>query len=183
MRLWTLTLYLMTMLLMPLAVAEASESNIDMLFSRLGQVSTDEEAAVLRHAVEALWRRGDDATLTLLMGRVESALQRQNYTVALNLLNHIVKLAPDWAEAWNSRASLHALLEDDTGALADFDRALRLEPRHFDALASEGTILLRQGKKPEALKAYQRALFLCPHRPQLQTQVRRLILDVEGQDI
>ena len=183
MRFWTLILCIVQVLLMPPLACAASEGELDRLFSRMGQVSTDDDAAILRQSIEAHWRRGDGDTLNLLMSRVQSAVQAQNYTVALNLLNHLVKLAPDWAEAWNSRAALRALLEDDTGALTDFDRALRLEPRHFDALVGEGMIFMQQGKKPEALKAYQRALFLCPHWPQLDMNIRQLILDVEGQDI
>ena len=48
-------------------------------------------------------------------------------------------------------------------ALADIDRVLALEPRHFGAIAGIGLIKEQQGKLEEAVEAYARALAIDPN--------------------
>jgi cellulose synthase operon protein C len=53
-----------------------------------------------------------------------------------------VELAPDSAYAWNMKASVaHATL-DVAGALAGYDKALELEPRHVDARVARAALLI-----------------------------------------
>jgi tetratricopeptide (TPR) repeat protein len=186
MRSWTLLFYCAITLYTPLMAAQANSAvtaDVDQLFSGLAQATSEIEAASLRHKIEHIWLDGDGPTLSLLMSRAQQAAAGQNYGVALTLLNQTIKLAPDWAEAWNRRAGLRSQLGDEVGALADLSRALSLEPRHFDALATQGLILKHQDKKTDALKAFLVALQLCPNWPELETQVKALKREVEGQDI
>eukprot|EP01037_Dinobryon_pediforme_P006994 gene6994-7063_t len=164
----------------PVAAAEAPRSRVaelNQLFNRLGQAETPEETVRLQVQIEHVWIKGDGPTLDLLMSRALAAVESQNYDIALNLLNHMLKLAPDWAEAWNKRATIRYILNDDTGSLADIGRVLSLEPRHFGALAGEGAILTRQGKKAEALQAYRQALKISPQWADLKKLVERLSLE------
>jgi len=173
-------------LLTPLEAGEPSTPyarQLDQLFNRLSHAASAEDTAALRLSIEQIWLKGDGPTLSLLMSRAQTAMQKQNYAVAVSLLNHLVKLAPDWAEAWNRRAAVRYQLNDEAGALTDIRHALQLEPRHFDAWIGEGTLLVQQGKKVDALQAYTHALVLCPQWPELQKRVQHLQLAVEGQDI
>ncbi|WP_370194784.1 tetratricopeptide repeat protein, partial [Aurantimonas coralicida] len=57
-----------------------------------------------------------------------------------------VAAAPDYAEAFNQRGFVRFLQEDFDGALADVDRAITLEPKHFAAMSGRAIILMRQGR-------------------------------------
>ena len=65
--------------------------------------------------------------------------------VSRTLLDKLIVLQPDWAEAWNKRATVRYLMDDEQGSMADIARVLVLEPRHFGALSGMGMILERGG--------------------------------------
>ena len=69
---------------------------------------------------------------------------------------------PDWAEGWNKRATVLYLMGEHDRSLADIDRVLALEPRHFGAIAGIGLIRIEKGEMREALAAFRRALAINP---------------------
>lgn len=163
--------------------AQPVNDRLGRLFSRLAQAANAAETQTIAAQIEQIWLTGQGPTLELLMSRAISATQSQDYEIALDLLNHVVKLAPGWAEAWNKRATVRYLLGDDAGSLADIYRTLSLEPRHFGALAGEAMILQRADKKAEALQTYRQISSLAPFWPNLKQQIDHLSLEVEGQGI
>jgi cytochrome c-type biogenesis protein CcmH/NrfG len=67
--------------------------------------------------------------------------------------------------------------------MADLHRALTIEPRHFNAWAGLGHILMASDDKARALEAYRRALRINPKFAPVQTLVTRLAPEVDGQDL
>jgi len=90
----------------------------------------------------------------LIMGRAPA--------LAMPVLDDIVARAPNWAEGWNKRATALYLMGEYDRSLADIDRVLVLEPRHFGALAGLGLIRIEKGEIREALAAFRRALAVNP---------------------
>ena len=100
--------------------------------------------------------------LDLLMEQVAALIGQGLVPPALPLLDDMVARAPEWAEAWNKRATALYLAGEHDRSLADIDRVLALEPRHFGALAGMGLIRIAKGQFREALAAYRRALAVNP---------------------
>jgi tetratricopeptide (TPR) repeat protein len=97
-----------------------------------------------------------------LMAQAAMLIDLGMHPLALPLLNDIVKRAPDWAEGWNKRATALYLAGEHDLSLADIDRVLVLEPRHFGALAGMGLIRIARGEYRDALAAYRKALAVNP---------------------
>jgi len=122
-------------------------------------------------------------TAVLLMMRAKAAMDAQQIDVALKLLDAIIKLRPDWTEAWNRRATLYYLQNDYARSLADIQQVLAREPRHFGALAGLGMIMEDLGDDKRALEAFRKALAVNPHLEKVPELVRQLSEKVEGRDI
>jgi len=67
--------------------------------------------------------------------------------------------------------------------VADVERTLDLEPRHFGALSGLGLIYMRLRKEAAALDAFERALIVNPHLGQAKAAVKRLRPAVKGKNI
>lgn len=76
-----------------------------------------------------------------------------------------VELSPNNAYAWNMKASvLHASF-DMSGALAAYDRALTLEPRHVDARVARAALLIDLKREADAGKDLEFLLTSAPDEP------------------
>lgn len=156
---------------------------IDALLKQL-EAATDEKAAsVIEEAVWQLWLHSGSDTVDLLMSRVIAAMKADDYSLALELLNHIVKLKPDYAEGWNKRATVFFYLRDYASSLRDVERTLSLEPRHFGALAGLGLIFQELGQREQALKAFRRALAVHPYLSAVRKAEKKLSEELEGRGI
>lgn len=113
--------------------------------------------------VWALWISHSDPAAESLMAEAVDALAAGEFDKARPLLDELVACYPDWAEAWNKRATLAFVEDRDADAVTDITQTLRLEPRHFGAVAGFGQICLRHGHVHEARAAFAVALTLNPH--------------------
>jgi tetratricopeptide (TPR) repeat protein len=159
------------------------KQKLDALFEHLRDARKPKEAQQIALSIESLWLQSLSDTANLLMQRATASIEAQNFALALSLLDKLVALEPDWAEAWNTRARVRFMSEDLDGAMADIHRAIRLEPRHFGALTGMGMILQREGFAQRALEVLNKALAIYPLAPDIQKLVETLTLEVEGQDI
>ena len=103
--------------------------------------------------------------------------------VAQKLLDSLVKLRPDYIEAWNRRATLYYLRNDYARSLQDIEQVLVREPRHFGALAGLGMIMQDIGDEKRALDAFRKALAINPHLEKVPDLIKSLSEKVEGRDI
>jgi tetratricopeptide (TPR) repeat protein len=117
------------------------------------------------------------------MLRAKAAIEAQKVDVALKLLDAVIKLRPDYVEAWNRRATLYYLKNDYTHSLEDIRQVLIREPRHFGALAGLGMIMQDIGDERRALEAFRKALAVNPHLEKVPDLVKSLTEKVEGRDI
>ena len=100
---------------------------------------------------------------------------------ALAAFDRVVELAPDYAEGWNKRATLHYLRGNYVASVDDIERALDLEPRHFGALSGLAMVSLAIGEEERALDAFEAALAIHPHLAGADTHIRNLRKRVRGE--
>ncbi len=157
--------------------------NIEFLFGALKAAPDAETAKAVENRIMALWIASGSDTADLLMTRVKTAIDAKDLDLALELLDAIVEIKPDYLEAWNRRATLHFMRNDYNQSLADIRQVLAREPRHFGALAGLGMIMQEFGDEKRALEIFRRALDLHPHLPRIPDLVKTLSEKVDGRDI
>lgn len=161
----------------------ARPSTLDDLFARLAAAGDEAEAKGIAGLIERRFARSGSDTADLLMSRAGQALGHKDAPLAIELLDRVTQLRPNWAEAWSRRASAFYLLDDPVDALADLNQALRHEPRHWGAWAALGHIRMAGGDKRGALEAYRKALALHPFVEGLTAAVGRLAPEIDGRDL
>ncbi|MBV8926593.1 MAG: tetratricopeptide repeat protein [Bradyrhizobium sp.] len=156
---------------------------LEFLFGALKAAPDEASAKHVEARIWAIWLQTPSDTAALLMMRAKAAMDAQQIDVALKLLDAIIKLRPDYTEAWNRRATLYYLQNDYTHSLADIEQVLIREPRHFGALAGLGMIMQDLGDDKRALDAFRKALAINPHLEKVPELIKTLSEKVEGRDI
>ncbi len=156
---------------------------LDFLFGALKAAPDEASARHVEARIWALWLQTPSDTAALLMLRAKAAIDAQNVDVALKLLDAVIKLRPDYIEAWNRRATIYYLKSDYAHSLEDIRQVLIREPRHFGALAGLGMIMQDVGDEKRALEAFRKALAVNPHLEKVPEMVKQLSEKVEGRDI
>ena len=157
--------------------------NLDFLFGALKAAPDDASARHVEARIWAIWLQTPSDTAALLMARAKAAVDAQKMDVAIKLLDAVIKLRPDYIEAWNRRATLYYMQNDYGHALADIQQVLIRETRHFGALAGLGMIMQDLGDDKRALDAFRKALAVNPHLEKVPDLVKSLSEKVEGRDI
>jgi tetratricopeptide (TPR) repeat protein len=157
--------------------------NLDRLFEALKVAPDEESAKYVEGRIWAIWLSSTSDTANLLMSRVKSAVDAEDYDLAIKLLNSIIEIKPDFVEAWNRRATVYYAKKDFARSLSDIREVLAREPRHFGALSGLGIILQESGDERHALEVFRRALAIHPHLERIPEVVKRLADKVDGRDI
>jgi len=162
--------------------AAQRRDRLDALFTRLA--AADERGwEPVQAEIWALWTQSGSASMDLLLQRAAKAIEAGDLDAALGFANDLVRLDPDFAEGWNQRATIHFMRGELGRSVADIQRTLALEPRHFGAIFGLGMILERTGDKKGAMLAYRRGLELHPNLPGAREAVDRLAPDVDGREL
>ena len=147
---------------LPKAALGNRTQNLDFLFGALKVAPDDTIAKAVEERIWAQWVVSRSDTANLLMTRVKTAIEAKETDLAIQLLDSIVKIKPDYIEAWNRRATLYYMKKDYGHSLADLREVLKREPRHFGALSGLGLIMQDIGDDKQALEVYRRALAVYP---------------------
>jgi tetratricopeptide (TPR) repeat protein len=157
--------------------------NLEFLFGALKVAPDETSAKAIEQRIWALWVVSPSDTANLLMTRVRTAIEAKDTDLALKLLDGIVKIKPDYIEAWNRRATLYYMQKDFGHSIADIREVLKREPRHFGALMGLAMIMQEIGDDKQALEVYRRLLAVYPKMQRIPDLVKTLQEKVEGRDI
>lgn len=126
------------------------------------------------------WSQSGSPAMDLLLDRGRTAMEQGDWDRAIEHLTALTDHAPDFAEGWNARATAYYHSGRYGPAVADIQRTLALDPRHFGAISGLALILEELGYTRDALKAYREVQAIHPHRPNLEETIERLEKEVGG---
>ena len=155
---------------------------LDKLFAELAAAPNAAEAAPIEQRIWILWSTSGSPTVDILLERAQGAEAVGDNSRARAFLDEAAKLKPGYAEIYNRRAALAFAQEDFPAAIADIERTLEREPRHFGAYAGLGMIYEGLGEERAALEAYESALEINPNMESAKAGRERLKRETEGRE-
>jgi tetratricopeptide (TPR) repeat protein len=154
--------------------ARTLPSRLDEHFDKLAACETPEQAIRIEDEIWGAWMYDGHEGAELALERASADMAARRFDLAETRLAILLRRRPDWAEAWNKRATLCYLMERDDESVAAIHRTLEIEPRHFGALCGLGEILRAMGDFLSALLAFARALRVHPCLQEARRTVEEL---------
>ena len=131
----------------------------------LRALSDDDEVVrvLAEHSIWKVWSRSGDAEADGLLQIGIEQMSRGDGAAAVETFTKIIERKPEFAEAWNKRATVYFLMGEHEKSLEDCDEVMKRNPAHFGALAGYGQIYLRLDEPERALEYFRRALRINPN--------------------
>ena len=156
--------------------ADQNDPRLDPLFADLKTSLSAAAAQEVEHQIWAYWLLfPNDQTIENTMNAAMLMMERGHLRSAEHIFSRIIERAPEFAEAWNKRATVRFIAGDRRGSANDIARVLQLEPRHFGALSGLGMIHMHNGDWQNALETYELAFSINPYL----ANVRMIIEDLK----
>jgi tetratricopeptide (TPR) repeat protein len=162
MRLFKYLLILIVLINFNLAKSEDRDNQLNRLFNEL----KINNLALVYGTEQKIWEiwstHPTDENLTLELLKGSNLMQGDTISESIKIFSKLIKLDPNWAEAWNKRATALYLIGDYEGSQKDIDKVLELEDRHFGALAGQGLVNIKLENYEKAIESYKRAQEIYP---------------------
>ena len=149
------------------ANAEERNNKLDKLFTQLKNTKELSSAQVIEKEIWEIWsihpsddRRG--FRLTELLTQGTRLMNMGELSKAYKIFTQIIAVEPDWAEAWNKRATVLYLMDRYQSSLDDIKITLALEPRHFGALSGQALNYIELNEYEKAIESYKDAQKIYP---------------------
>ncbi len=156
----------------------------------LAEVLASEDAVLVGLAERALWEiwcRSGVPEVGALLREGMAAMERGNHESAVALFTTVIRMAPDFPEGYNKRATAYYLAGQYRLAIADCEVTLRLNPLHFGAASGQGLCHAALREFDKAGTCFSRAIAIHPHlataRQNLAAARRGAIADGNGHSL
>ena len=153
--------------------ARANE-RLTLLFDSLQRAPSTDVADTIEGEIWQIWCADSDDAGRQMMQEGIAALAGGRIEPAEIAFGRLIAHDPDFAEAWNKRATVRFLLDDHQGSIADIEETLMREPRHFGALSGLAQIMMAEAEWVGASAALDAALRVNPHLKSVRTALETL---------
>ena len=165
-----------------LAYADQNDPRLEQLFTDLQTPLSTAAVEAIEAKIWAHWTSfPDDESVENTMAKATQLMRQGRLQSAERIFSRIIDRAPDFAEAWNKRATVRFMIGNHDGSASDIAKVLQLEPRHFGALSGLGMIHMRAGNWESALKSYEAAFAIHPYLSNIEQLIDDLSQRLKGQ--
>ena len=130
--------------------------------------------ALTESAMWEVWSRSGDAETDALFSRGVEQLQTRELNEAVQTFTRVIARRPDFAEAWNKRATAYFVLGEYQKSLADCDQVMSRNPYHWGALSGYGMIYVELDQPGRAVEYFEKALAVNPNLTSVQQAIETL---------
>ena len=162
MRLLKYLLFLLILLSFNQLKAEDRKNQLNKLFNELKINNADLVYGTEQKIWEIWSTHPTDQFLTTRLAEGSKLVRNKQLVNAVDIFTEVIEKDPTWAEAWNKRATVLYMLGDYQSSQNDIDKVLKLEDRHFGALAGQGLVNIKLENYEKAVKSYEKAQEIYP---------------------
>ena len=163
----------------------ANERNVELnnLFEKL----KDDNPVLTFEVEQEIWKiwstHPKDKNLTQMLSEGSDLVNINKLNDAVRVFTKVIKLDPDWAEAWNKRATVLYLLGEFQKSQNDIDKVLKLEKRHFGALAGQGLVNIQLKNYEKAIMSYEKSKKIYPSMKSPKIMIKEIQKLIKKQSI
>ena len=143
--------------------AEERENKLKNLFELLRDADTSGIANQVEMEIWSIWTTHPyEENLTKLLTKGSILMAENKLYEAYDVFSTVIELDPVWAEGWNKRATGLYLLGRYQESQNDIEEVLKLEKRHFGALAGQGLVQKELKNYSKAIQSYKEVQEIYP---------------------
>ena len=162
MRLLKYLLFLLILFSFNQLKSEDRKNQLNKLFNELKINNADLVYGTEQKIWEIWSTHPTDQFLTTRLAEGSKLVRNKQLVNAVDIFTEVIEKDPTWAEAWNKRATVLYMLGDYQSSQNDIDKVLKLEDRHFGALAGQGLVNIKLENYEKAIKSYEKAQEIYP---------------------
>jgi len=181
-----LSILVMSLLFFSNTNSEERDLELNELFNQLKNNNDVASAFEIEKKIWKIWsihpsndRRG--YRLTELLAQGSFLMDEQELNTAYEIFSQIILVDPNWAEAWNKRATVLYLLGRYQESQEDIDEVLKLEKRHFGALSGQGLVQTELKNYEKAINSYKEVQKIYPSMQAPKVMIPRLKELIKGE--
>ena len=177
------TLFLLIFFYINSVVADERNIQLNRLFNDL-KINNNVPSSKIEQKIWEIWStHPTDQKLTKMLAQGSALMNSRMFKEAIIIFDQVIDLDPEWAEAWNKRATVLYLVGEYQKSQNDIDQVLKLEKRHFGALAGQGLVNIELKNYEKAIISYKKAKEIYPSMKSPEIMIKKLKELIKKQSI
>ena len=163
--------------------AEDRNSELNRLFEEL-KIKDKSLSFKIEQKIWKIWStHPDNNELTSMLSIGSDFVNNNQYLSAVEIFTKVIEIDPSWAEAWNKRATVLYMMGEFEKSQNDIDEVLKLEKRHFGALAGQGLVNIELENYEKAIMSYEEAMKIYPSMNSPKIMIKEIKELIKNQSI
>ena len=163
--------------------ADDRSSELNHLFNEL-KIKDKNLSFEVEQQIWKIWStHPNNNRLTSMLAAGSNFMKNNEYSKAVEIFTKVIDLDPTWAEAWNKRATVLYIIGEFEKSQNDIDQVLKLEKRHFGALAGQGLVNIELENYEKALESYKEAMRIYPSMNSPKIMIKQIKELIQRQSI
>ena len=164
--------------------ADDNKKEIDKLFVQLKSALNFENSKKIEDKIWDLWTtHPSQDRLTKLLSKGSLFMSENKLEEAYEIFTKVIDKDPNWAEAWNKRATVLYLMGKYELSQSDINKVLQIEKRHFGALTGQGLVQIALKNYEKAIDSYIEAHKIHPYMKSPMIMIQKLQIELQKQAI
>ncbi|MDC0195266.1 hypothetical protein OAJ82_03275 [Alphaproteobacteria bacterium] len=145
------------------AKSDQFDSRLPNLFDELYLSKDNREINNITKKIWDIWHETNDIKIEADFYRGMESMRTNDLIMSIAFFTRVINKKPDFAEAWNKRATAYFMMGEFDKSMLDINQTLKLEPRHFGALDGMALIFMHLKQYSKAINIYDKMLNISPN--------------------